>query len=82
MLKKQILSRQNAACCNIEQQQIINTLSRQHFQVATKNAISARILGIHNVASNLGPKLLGLDKWKHLRKARQSVDGKPEHLGG
>ena len=36
--------------------------SRQNFQVATENAIWARILGIHNVASNLGPKLLGLYK--------------------
>ena len=34
--------------------------SLQNFQVVTENAIWARILGIHNVASNLGPKLLGL----------------------
>ena len=76
MLKKQIFLRQTTACCNRDLQQRIKTLSQQHFQVATKNAIWARILGIHNVASNLEPKLLGLYKYKHLRKARQSVGRK------
>ena len=40
----------------------IKILSQQHFQVTTENAIWARILRIHNVALNLGPKLLGLYK--------------------
>ena len=62
MLKKQILSRQNSACCNRELQQRIKTLPQQHFHVTTKNEIWARILGIHNVASNLGPKFMGLCK--------------------
>ena len=49
--------------------------------VTTENAIWARILGILNVTSNLGPKLLGLYKYKQfeeseaisLRKKNQSI---------
>ena len=46
-------------------------MSRQNFQVAIENAIWARILGIQDVASNLGPKLLGPINRNNLKKVEE-----------
>ena len=59
----------------------IKTLPQQHFQVTIENAIWARILRIHDVASNLRPKLMGLINRNSLRKVRQSVGGKTRASG-
>ena len=57
-------------------------MSRKNFQVAIENAIRAIIFGIHNVALNLGPKLLGLNKSKQIEESKKGRSGeKPENLG-